>query len=78
MLVLTRKENESIMIGSDIEVKVLDLKDNQVKLGIVAPRHIAVHRHEIYMAIQAENAQAAAAADVSAAHLSNIPKLFPR
>jgi len=76
MLVLTRKENESIMIGSDIEVKVLDLKDNQVKLGIVAPRHIAVHRHEIYEAIQAENAQAAA--DVPADHLSNIPKLFPR
>jgi len=65
------------MIGSDIEVKVLDLKDNQVKLGIVAPRHIAVHRHEVYKAIQAENAQAAAA-DVPAADLSNIPKLFPR
>lgn len=70
MLVLTRKENESIMIGNEIEVKVLDLKDNQVKLGIVAPRAVAVHRREVYLAIQAENAHAAAATD--AAHLSNL------
>lgn len=61
MLVLTRKENESIMIGDSIEIKVLDLKENQVKIGIVAPRSIAVHRREVYLAIQAENAQAAAA-----------------
>lgn len=59
MLVLTRKEDESIMIGDEIEVKVLDLKENQVKLGIVAPREVAVHRREVYLAIQAENAQAA-------------------
>lgn len=73
MLVLTRKEDESIMIGSDIEVKVLDLKDNQVKLGIIAPRSVAVHRREVYLAIQAENAQAAAtaAADI-------ITNLIPR
>ena len=63
MLVLTRKENESIMIGNDIEVKVLDLRDNQVKLGIVAPRDVAVHRREVYLAIQAENAEAASAPD---------------
>ena len=73
MLVLTRRENESIMIGGDIEVKVLDLKDNQVKIGIVAPRSIAVHRREIYLAIQAENAQAA-----SAPHIEGISSLIPR
>lgn len=73
MLVLTRKEDESIMIGNDIEVKVLDLKDNQVKLGIVAPRSIAVHRREVYLAIQAENAQAA-----SSAQVGDISKLIPR
>jgi carbon storage regulator len=73
MLVLTRKENESIMIGNEIEVKVLDLKDNQVKLGIVAPRAVAVHRREVYLAIQAENAQAATAAKVD-----NLSKLIPR
>lgn len=61
MLVLTRKENESIMIGDNIEVKLLDIKENQVKLGIVAPREIPVHRREVYLAIQAENAQAASA-----------------
>ena len=60
MLVLTRREDESIMIGDDIVVKVLDLKENQVKIGIVAPKSVAVHRQEIYEAIQAENAQAAA------------------
>ncbi len=59
MLVLTRKENESIMVGDDVEVKVLDLKENQVKLVIVAPRAVAVHRKEVYLAIQEENAQAA-------------------
>ncbi|HOD51099.1 MAG TPA: carbon storage regulator CsrA [Candidatus Hydrogenedentes bacterium] len=64
MLVLTRKEDESIMIGDDIEVKVLDLKESQVKLGIVAPKSVAVHRREIYQAIQAENAQAASAAKI--------------
>lgn len=73
MLVLTRKENESIMIGNEIEVKVLDLKDNQVKLGIVAPRSVAVHRREVFLAIQAENAQAA-----SAASLDGISNLIPR
>ena len=77
MLVLTRKENESIMIGGEIEVKVLDLRDNQVKIGIVAPRHIAVHRREVYEAIQAENAHAAAAM-VAAPQLDRIAKLFPR
>jgi carbon storage regulator len=62
------------MIGSEIEVKVLDLKDNQVKLGIVAPRHIAVHRREFYEAIQAENAQAATASP----QLESILNLIPR
>ncbi len=60
MLVLTRRENESIMIGDDIEVKLLDVKDKQVKLGVMAPRHVAVHRLEVYEAIQAENRHAAA------------------
>ena len=73
MLVLTRKENESIMIGNEIEVKVLDLKDNQVKLGIVAPRSVTVHRREVYLAIQAENAQAA-----TSAPLDGIANLIPR
>ena len=73
MLVLTRREDESIMIGDDIIVKVLDLKENQVKIGIVAPRSVAVHRQEIYEAIQAENAQAA-----SVSQVEGITNLIPR
>lgn len=75
MLVLTRKENESIMIGDEIEVKVLDLKDSQVKIGISAPRDVAVHRREVYLAIQAENAEAAAPPSVQ---VDGISGLIPR
>lgn len=60
MLVLTRKADESIMIGDDIEVKLLDIKENQVKVGISAPKNVAVHRREVYLAIREENAEAAA------------------
>lgn len=59
MLVLTRKVNQSIMIGDDIEVIVLEVRGEQVRLGIKAPRSIAVHRREIYEAIQQENLRAA-------------------
>lgn len=66
MLILTRKLNESIMIG-DIEVKVTSLKGDYVKLGIKAPREVPIHRKEIYDLIQKENKEAAAAniADIS-------------
>lgn len=59
MLVLTRKKNESIMIGDSIEIKVLAIEGEQIKLGIIAPKHIDIHRKEIYIAIQEENKQAA-------------------
>jgi carbon storage regulator len=55
MLVLARKVNESIMIGDDIEVVIIDIKGDQVKLGIKAPKSVAVHRKEIYDEIQKEN-----------------------
>ena len=58
MLVLSRKPNESIMIGNDIEVKIVEVKGDYVKLGITAPKCIPVHRKEIYEAIQRENIQA--------------------
>jgi len=61
------------MIGDEIEVKVLDLKENQVKIGIMAPREVAVHRREVYLAIQAENAQAA-----NAGQVEDVSKLIPR
>jgi carbon storage regulator len=58
MLVLTRKKGESIRIGDEIEVKVLSVDGDVVKLGIVAPRSLSVHRLEIYEAIQQTNREA--------------------
>ena len=58
MLVLTRKVNESIMIGDNIEVVVVQVHGEQVKIGINAPREVAVHRKEVYEAIQKENIEA--------------------
>ena len=59
MLVLTRKINESIMIGDNIEVVVVSVHGEQVKIGIKAPREVTVHRREVYEAIQKENIAAA-------------------
>lgn len=59
MLVLTRKINEAIQIGDNIEVKVISVDGDQIKLGINAPKEIEVHRQEIYEAIQTENNEAA-------------------
>lgn len=58
MLVLSRKKDESIMIGDHIEVKVLAVEGDQVKLGIVAPQSVKVHRSEIFASIQQQNADA--------------------
>lgn len=55
MLVLSRKISEAIQIGADIEVKVIAVEGDQVKLGIDAPKHIDIHRKEIYLTIQEEN-----------------------
>lgn len=59
MLVLTRHKNETIMIGDDIEISVLDIKGEQVRIGIQAPKQISIYRKEIYEAIQKENIEAA-------------------
>ncbi len=62
MLVLTRKSNQSIMIGDDIEVSVLSIMGEKVRIGIQAPRDIPVFRREVYLEIQQENAAAGASA----------------
>ncbi|HEY7137933.1 MAG TPA: carbon storage regulator CsrA [Acidimicrobiia bacterium] len=59
MLVLTRRANQSIMIGHDVIVTVLEVRGDQVRLGIRAPRHIDVHREEVFAALQAANRSAA-------------------
>lgn len=55
MLILSRKKNESIIIGDNIEVMVTDISGDVIKLGISAPRRISVHRKEVYEAIKADN-----------------------
>lgn len=59
MLVLSRQRDETIMIGDDIEITVVDIRGDKVRLGITAPTRIAVHRKEVYDAITRENEQAA-------------------
>lgn len=59
MLVLSRKLNQSIQIGDDIEVKIISIEGDQVKVGIEAPKHIDIHRKEVYLSIQEENNRAA-------------------
>ena len=65
MLVLTRKSNQSIMIGDDIEVSVLSIMGEKVRIGIQAPRDVPVFRREVYLEIQQERRGVAAGADVS-------------
>ncbi len=60
MLALSRKTNESIMIGNDVEVSILEIKGDQVKIGIKAPKAVPVFRKEIFVQIQEENKNAVA------------------
>ncbi|MFC1762192.1 carbon storage regulator CsrA [Planctomycetota bacterium] len=57
MLVLSRKRDESIMIADNVEVTIVDIRGEKVRLGITAPKDIPVHRREIYDAIQREKGQ---------------------
>lgn len=55
MLVLSRQRDETIMIGDDIEITIVDIRGDKVRLGITAPSHVPVHRKEVYEAIKREN-----------------------
>ncbi len=59
MLVLSRHRDESIMIGDDIVITVVDIRGDKVRLGVEAPQQVPVHRQEVYEAIKRENAKAA-------------------
>jgi carbon storage regulator len=58
MLALSRKKNEAIIINNNIEITVLDIRGDQIKLGIAAPKEIPIYRKEVYIQIQNENKQA--------------------
>ena len=66
MLALSRKKNESIIINNDIEITVLDIKGDQVKIGITAPKSVPVYRKEVYLQIKESNEAASTADGVEA------------
>ena len=78
MLVLARRINQSIMIGDDVEIVVVDIKGDQIKLGIKAPRNVSVHRSEVYNDIQEQNRQAAASSPDALKDLQNLKGLLPK
>lgn len=57
MLALSRKRNEAIIVNNNIEIKILEIKGDQVKIGISAPKDITIYRKEIYLQIQEENSK---------------------
>ena len=72
MLALSRKKNESIIVNNNIEITILDIRGDQVKIGIAAPKEVPIYRKEVYLQIQAENE---AATNVSGAEaLANLLK----
>lgn len=79
MLVLSRQRDETIMIGDDVEITVVDIRGDKVRLGITAPREIKVHRKEVYDAIKLENERAAklSTGDVSGVVDSSAPPARP-
>lgn len=62
MLALSRKKNEALIINNNVEVTILEVKGDQVKIGIVAPREVPIYRKEVYLQIQEANAASADAA----------------
>jgi carbon storage regulator len=78
MLVLTRRANQSIMIGDDIVVTVLEVRGDQVRLGIKAPREVDVHREEVFAALQAANRQAASPSEAAMRGLDKITPPKPK
>lgn len=71
MLILTRKLGESITIGDDIKITLLDIKGKYIRIGIEAPRDVAVHRQEVYQLIQEQNIEASQHEDQKAQEIWN-------
>lgn len=71
MLALSRKKNEALVINNNVEITILEIKGEQVKLGISAPKEVPVYRKEVYVQIQAANEEA-----MQAEGLEGLQKLF--
>lgn len=76
MLILTRKPNQSIMIGDQIEIVIVEVRGDQVKIGIKAPKNISVHRSEVYKEIQEQNKQATSSLSIES--LKKIENIFQK
>ncbi|MBI1758571.1 MAG: carbon storage regulator CsrA [Actinobacteria bacterium] len=72
MLVLTRRPGESVMVGDDVVVTVLEVRGDVIRLGIAAPRSVTVHREEVYREVQRANREAASSADRAAEMLGSL------
>jgi carbon storage regulator len=72
MLVLTRRPGESVMVGDDVVVTVLEVRGDVIRLGIAAPRSVTVHREEVYREVQRANREAASSADRAAQLLGTL------
>ena len=72
MLVLTRKLNEEIKIGKDIVIKVLSISENQIKIGIDAPRNIQIYRNEVYEKVKEETIKASHSSSKTKINLNNL------
>lgn len=75
MLVLTRRTNQSIVIGPDVTITVVEIRGEQVRLGISAPRHVTVHREEVLVQIREQNRQAA---ELSGEDATQLPRRAPQ
>ncbi|WP_432493427.1 carbon storage regulator CsrA [Kineococcus gypseus] len=72
MLVLTRKPGESVVIGDEVVVRVLEVRGDVVRVGIEAPRDVQVHRQEVYEAVREANAAAASASEEAVSALQDL------
>ena len=73
MLALSRKKDEAVIINDDIEITIIEIKGDQVKIGISAPKSVPIYRKEVYMQIQNANKEAAQSVDIK-----NINELFAK
>ena len=74
MLVLTRKKDQSIVINDNIEITILDVQGDQVRIGVSAPRDVSIHRKEIFLEIQQENMKASEIKNITINDILKKPK----